>query len=269
MFGNKRSVEFPTDSCPICNKKYVNYRTLKMHITTKHAEMCLVEGESETSDITLNYSHQLLKVLLIKRCLDYAIQSGNGKHVSLLMKHMILYYRQLGYTNYALACFEHVAQCQLFLSDRLRELIIYDCFVNNTGKKLQNKAMDLDLEHRNKFFKENFTLKSSDPSEEVLNRLSLSQDMVELILNNFYSEFGVQSYSAHRCINEQLYKKDVVKLFDFIHSRNILERQPTRLPLSSKLKEASHDPLLLIDVYDLKQWFQNSLRRMATQRFLK
>ena len=263
-------MEFPSDSCPVCQKKYANYRTLKSHITTKHPDRCLVEGESsENVDITLNHTHQLLKVLLIKRCLDYAIQTGNGKHVSIIMKHMVLYYRQLGYNNYALACFEHVAQCELFLSDRLRELIMYECFVNNTGKKMDNKAMDLDLEHCNKFFKEHFVLKSSEPSQKILDRLSLSQDMVEIILNNFYSEFKMQSFTAHRQVNEQLYKKDVLKLFEFIHSRNVFVHQATRLPLSNKLKEASHDPLLLIDVFDLKQWFRNSLLRMANQRFLK
>lgn len=266
------NMALPSDLCPKCGKRYKNYRTLKSHITTKHPDYNVNIDEvalPPESDLVNNHTLQLLRVLLIKRSLDFAIQSGNGETLSLIMKHMILYYRQLGYTNYALACLEHVAQCNIFLSPRLSTLIKHECFVNNAGKKNRNMAMDMDVEHQVRFFKENFRLCNQEPSEAVLQRLSLAQDMVEKMLCNFHSEFQIETHCAKRVCDENSYKRDVLKMSKYLEGRHVFINSPGRLLKSDKLKDASFDPLLLIDMFDLKQWLQMSIQRMSCQRFLK
>ena len=110
------------------------------------------------------------------------------------MKHMIIYFHALGYKNYANACFEHVAQTEYFLSERMRELVIHEAFVNNHGKAMSNMATDLDIEHRVKFFKSHFTLQSDDPSQKLLDRLSKAQDKLQLVLEKFQRQFN---YTIH------------------------------------------------------------------------
>ena len=159
--------QLPSDTCQVCGKTYKSYKRLKEHIIKNHPSSCIIEGvEGEDADLIQRQSFHLLKLLLIKKSLDWSIKTGNGSYLSLLMKHMILYFRQLGYRNYALACFEHTAQIQIFLSDRLKELISYIFFVNNRGQSDSNMAMVLHLEHSNKFFtiKDNFTLTKYEPS---------------------------------------------------------------------------------------------------------
>ena len=270
LFCNKTCMTFPSNRCPICDKSYKNYRNLKGHMIKIHSEVFAVEGKlAETDDVVVNHTHQLLKLLLLKRALDYSIKTANGNTLSLLMKHMTLYFHLLGYKNYALACFEHVAQCQLFLSERMRELIKHECFVNNVGKKDSNMAMDLDLEHRNKFFKENFVLKSSKPSDSVLSRLSHSQDKLESVLANFHQQFHIHRFAPERHINSDSYKADVKKLHSTLRPRRMLTHQPGRTLHSTKLTQAAHDPLLLVDMFSLKQWFHSSLSTMCDQRFLQ
>ena len=63
--------------------------------------------------------------------------------------------------------------------------------VNNKGNANSNMAMDLAIEHCNKFYKDNVTLKDSTQSHAVLNGFSFSQDTSETVWANFNSGFGL------------------------------------------------------------------------------
>lgn len=235
----------------------------------KHPDSSVIEGEDENVDLLYNYTHQLLKALLIKRAMDWAIKTGNGDVLTLLMKVMILYYREGGYKNYALACFEHIAQVQLFLSERNRELIRYDCFVNHRGKSNTNMAMDLDLEHSNKFFRDNFQLKASTPPQKLLDRLSFAQDKLECVLNNFFKQFGIRTHSQERRVDQEIYRTDIQKIKQHLLASTVFIHSPKRRMFSAALMKASHDPLTTVDMFDLKQWFHQCLQRMTEQPFLQ
>lgn len=258
----------PSDKCPVCHKQYVNHNTLKKHIIDKHPGTFILEGEEAGSqDSVVAHTHQLLKVLLLKRCLDNAIKSADGAFITTIMKHMMLYFRKFGYKNYALACLEHVAQCQLFLSEQATELVQQECFVNNRGRAMTNMPMDLDLEHSNKFFKEHFTLRSNEPSQPVISRLSLAQNKLQLVLENYKSEFRIYRHTPLRRIDTDKYKEDVLKLHQHLSLRHIFEAEPGRTLYSTKMMIAGHDPRLTMDMYELKQWIRNSLNKMADQSF--
>lgn len=270
LFELGHSVTFPSDKCPVCGKRYTTYKALKTHILLKHPESFAVEGQPDNSvDHTQQYCFQLVKFLLLNRCLTHAIKAGNGEQLSLLMKHFTLYFKQLGYKNYALACFEHVAQIQMFLSPQTRELVMHECFVNDRGGKMANKAMDLDLEHQNRFFKQHFTLHSKEPSPKVLDRLSKSQDELQSVLERYVQQFSIKSYSAIRHANPEVYKGDVTIIKQYLRSRDIFTNRPGRSPTSTKVKEAAHNPLLLIDMYNLRDWMRTCLTRMVDQRIYK
>ena len=53
--------------------------------------------------------------------------------------------------------------------------------IKNKGNANPNMAMDLAIEHCNKFNKDNFTLKDSTQSHAVLNGFSFSQDTSETV----------------------------------------------------------------------------------------
>ena len=201
--------------------------------------------------------------------MDIAIKDGNGSLLSIIMKRMMPQYHHLGYKNYALACFEHVAQVQLFLSDRMRELVVQEAFVNTIGHKQGNKPMDLELEHSNRFFKDSFKLCASNPSQSVLDLLSKSQNRLELILTNFHEQFGLRKYNANRKPDDAMYQRDVCKLYRHLSTRDIRVRKESRSMESEKLMQASQDQLLTMDLFKLKQWFVLSLKRMTEQSFLQ
>ena len=191
IFSPETCRGFPADKCPVCRKKF---KDMRRHIINQHAGEMVLEGPDADTDFVHSQTKHLLKLLLMKRTLDWSIKTGNGNILSLLMKHMIIYFHALGYKNYANACFEHVAQTEYFLSEQMRELVIHEAFVNNQGKAMSNMATDLDIEHRAKFFKSHFTLQSDDPSQKLLDRLSKAQDKLQLVLEKFQRQFN---YTIH------------------------------------------------------------------------
>lgn len=259
-----------SDRCPVCNKHYKITTNLKNHIVTAHPEMYVLDPcDGREDDTVTAHTRQLIKVLLLKRCLDFAIKTADGQTLSLLMKQMTLYFRHFHYNNYASACFEHTAEIQLLLSPRMRKLIQQEAFVNNRGGATNNLAMDLDLEHSNRFFKDNFTLKSNDISEAVLERLSFAQDKLKQVIDSYAKEFGIHRHTAKRHMSKEDYNSDVEKLRRHLSTRKLFTEVKNRKMHSVKLMQASHDPLMLIDMYNLKQWFKTSLARCVNFRFLK
>ena len=268
LYPAKQAKEFPSDNFSLCGAHYKSYVALKKHIISAHPGSMAIEGHTVT-DTVHGHTSELIKFLLLKRCLDWTMKMGHGDYLSLLMKHFMLYFRQLGCTKYALACFEHVAQQQLFLSERMKVLIRQECFVNNLGRRDSNMPMDLDLEHSNKVFKEHFTLSRSEPSEKCLARLSLAQDCLQEILINFYNQFQLEDYQARRQVSKSKYDEDVNKLVKHLKPSNVFMKQTGRRHYSEQLRRASHDPLVLVEMYDLKQWMANRLKIMQDQIFLQ
>lgn len=267
---NHEHMKLPSDKCPVCSKNYKHYTTLKKHILQKHPQHLFSEASAgQQRDLKNSECMQLLKLLVLKRCLDHSIKSGNGQLLSLLMKHMMLYFHTLGYKNYALACFEHVGQCQIFLSPRMRELIVYDCFVNNTGKPLNCTAMDKDLEHANLFFKQSFRLAASNPKQELLDLYSKAQNKLEMVQTQFYKQFNIKDYPSERTVDTEAYKRDVLKVSEHLRKHNLFTVVTGRSFVSDKLNKAAHDPLVLVDMYKLVQWFKLSIARMTEQVFLQ
>lgn len=208
-------------------------------------------------------------MLLIKRLLDNSIKVGDGDTLSLVIKHMFVYFKELGATKYSIACFEFVAQQQIFLSEKMATLVRQERFVNNSGRKYTNIPIDLDVEHSNKHFKENFRLAQGELSQKVLDRLSKSQDVVVDILDTFRESFKLVNHTALRVMNEDKYKEDVNKIAKHLKCGNVFDVIPGRKVGSEQLKKAATDLFANIDRYKLMYWMIERLAVMQDEPFYK
>ena len=261
-----------TNSCPHCQKQYKSYQGLSTHVKSSHpGSLCLTQGQQAQvhGDKVNSHAKELLKMLLIKRVMDNAIRLGDGTTLALVIKHMLIYFKQLGCTKYSVAAFEFVAQQQIFLSDRMATAVRQDRFVNNQGRTYTNIPIDLDVEHSNKDFKENFRLSLGEPSQKVLDRLSKSQDYVINILTSFRSSFQLQDYEARRTVDQAKYQEDVDKIVRHLTSANVFAVVPGRTLHSEQLNNAAADILANIDLYKLKHWLTHRLAIMMDQPYYK
>ena len=262
LFQENHTAIPETTTCSVCKKECGSYAGLSKHINRLHAEL------SEDVDSVEGYTRQLNKLLLIKRIMDVAIKYGDGATLSLIMKFMIPYFKASGHNKYALACFEHVAQTKFFLSPRMKELVIHECFVNNKGNANSNMAMDLAIEHCNKFFKDNFTLKDSTPSQAVLNRLSFSQDTLEKVLASFNSGFGLGDNVQSRSVDQGRYMSDLEKVVKYLAENEVFCHISGRRHQSAKLRKASVNMVELLDMAEFKAWMVDKYETMEDQCFL-
>lgn len=221
------------------------------------------------NDTVFIHTLELLKMLLLKRCLDNSVKIGDGDTLTLLIKTMLPYFRALGCKKYALAAFEHTAQQQVFLSPKMKAIARQARFVNNLGRADSNLPMDLDVEHSNKFFKENLRLSKGEATAKVLNRLSKSQDKVMVLDSTFVHSFAIQIYSARRKINASKYEQDIEKLKLELRGIDVFSPHPGRRHCSDKLNKTSCDMVNRLDVNDFKDWMMERFSRMKDQQFYK
>jgi anthranilate/para-aminobenzoate synthase component I len=182
---------------------------------------------------------------------------------------MLLYFKALGAHKYALACFEAIAQDQLFLSPKMRLLVAQERFVNNLGRADSNIPMDQDVEFANRNFKDNFTLVHGEPSERVLNRLSKSVDKVVTVLDSFHKDFGLQRFNTRRQVSADKYEQDVIKLTKAIIEGNIYIEVPSRVMHCTQLHLAAEDPVHTMNLYKLKCWMVDRMASMIDQPYYK
>lgn len=261
-----------SNSCPECGKPYKTYQGLSKHVNSAHpGSVCLSQTrEADVSNDLLNqHTKELLKMLLTKRLMDNSIRLGDGTTLALVVKHMLLYFKELGCSKYSVAAFEFIAQQQIFLSEKMATAVRQDRFVNNKGHANTNIPIDLDLEHSNKEFKENFRLSLGEPSQNVLDRLSKSQDHVTAILDSFRQSFHLQHYEARRTVNELKYQEDVNTIAKHLKSANAFVVVPGRLLYNKQLELAAKDILSVIDLYKLKHWLSHRLAIMIDQPYYK
>lgn len=266
----------PSGCCHLCTKSTREYKTakgLQNHIKNNHpgASTISIDDRDANSSNTIIFNHsvELLKMLLIKRILDNAIKRGDGQTLSLLLKHMLLYFKQLGCTKYTIACFEFVAQQQIFLSEKMATLVRQDRFVNNRGGARNNIPVDLDVEHSNLFFKNNFRVGQGQLSDRVLDRLSYSQDIVFDVLDSFYTSFQLQHFDKQHTVNEEKYLADVMKVVEILEPLDIFNPDNQTQFKSARLVKSSSNILTEVDMFKLRFWMLERLKIMRDQQLYK
>ena len=259
--------QLPSNQCSVCSKTYKNYSRLKTHLLKKHNIEAEQPMATSCIDVVAGHARQLIKVLLLKRHLDQAISHGDGEGVFLTIKFLMLYFKALGHTNYAVACFEMIGQVNIMCSEKMRTAIIHERFVNNHGGLDRNVPMDQDCEFQNKAFKQAFNIMNAEPSQTYLNRLSKSVDKSCKVVENFMKELNIKVHHSRRHYSEDKYNSDVNKLIKVLQEQKVFSVIEGRTTSSEFFQSASIDPVLILDMYQVKQWMVSRMEDMIDQPY--
>ena len=174
--------------CHICGKKYVRKGALKKH-TEKAHQVITAELEptinKEDEDHVYNYTRLLLILLLLLHNHDNAIRLGDGARVLRLYKFFYLYFKVSHCPKYAYGTLELLAQVNHLLSPRMAHCLTWNRFVNHKGKLDTNLPMDLEVEHDNKYFKDDICAYRGEITEKSISRVSNSTQITESIVKTF------------------------------------------------------------------------------------
>lgn len=143
-------------TCPQCVKTYKQMSGLKRHFSKQHKGMALqIEEEQDPCKDTMkNYCCVALGFCLLARDFRDARKHGDGAHIMLLYKFLLLHFKVAGKSKYAYQVLRLLAMRNCLLTPRMAHQLTWNRFLNFKGKPDTNIEMDRAIEHRNKLFKQ-------------------------------------------------------------------------------------------------------------------
>ena len=240
----------------------INY-ALRAHEMKVHAiEAVPPTPEEPKQDHLYNYTHQLLILLLLRANHD-AFKFGDGARVIRLYKYFILFFKVSKCPKYAIAMLHLQAQVNCLLTPRLAHSLTWNRFVNHQGKADTNHPMDLEIEHDNKFFKNDCHSYRGEFTEKTVNRIGRSTESSKEIVRNFDHTTSVQRPSGR---HTRLSTEDDVKaLVEHVCSAEVFKNIPGRV--HSAFPNISHNLLQQLEMDKLHKWTMASLKKFRKKHF--
>jgi hypothetical protein len=219
----------------------------------------------EKQDHLYNYTHQLLILLLLRANHNDAIKLGDGARLIRLYKYFMLFFKVSKCPKYALAMLHLQAQVNCLLTSRLAHSLVWNRFVNHQGKTDTNHPMDLDVEHDNKYFKNDCHSYRGEYTEKTVNTIGRSTGKSEEIIKNFDRTTTVQRPSGkHSRISTEC---DIKILVEHVCSAEVFKSIPGRC--HSAFPDVSHNLLEKLNMDKLHQWMKSSLKTFGKKHFYK
>ena len=109
------------------------------------------DGDGDISDGVLNYSLDLLKSFMVLLDCKEAVGSGDGEHLAIIHKQMLLYFSSVsGFNSYAIEMLISTVQNAVLLSLAEAHQCKWAALANWKGGRNKNIEIDLLQENRNK-----------------------------------------------------------------------------------------------------------------------
>lgn len=254
--------------CRECGKTYVQPKSLQNHEMKVHGITTytpITTSTTEKIDHLHNYTTQLLVFLLLRLNHNDAIKLGDGARVVRLYKYFCLYCKVSNCPKYAIALLELQCQVNCLLSPRLAHSLTWNRFVNHKGQIDTNHPMDLDIEHDNKYFKDDCHSYRGEITDRTITRVSRSIETSECIVQKFDSMTNVKRPSgSHTRLSTE---EDVGRLVGHLLPIKPFSKVPGRAHASFPCME--HSILDKLDMDKLRVWLIHSTKKFGNSHIYK
>ena len=138
----------------------------------------------DMSDGVFDYSLNLLKSFMVLLDCKDAVASGNGEHLAIIQKHMLLYFSSVsGCNSYAIEMLISTIQNEVLLSPAEAHQCKWAGLANWKGGRNKNIEIDLLQENRNKDIKGLIQLMGTNKTEKAIDRVSRAAGGVRKIVD--------------------------------------------------------------------------------------
>ena len=180
----------------------------------------------QDSDSVFDYSCCALGFCLLARDFNDAMRRGDGGRILRLCKFYLLYFKAAGKTKYAYHTLRLLVQVHCLLTPRVAHQVVWNRFVNLSGKPDTNLALDYFLELCNKIFKLECKAFHGKISIQSVRRISQAAQKLDRILHVSDKAAAMKSKSGkHKKLHP---KEDIEALIEQQHAERIFEEQPGR-----------------------------------------
>ena len=150
------------------------------------------------------------------------------------------------------------AQVNCLLTPRMSYSLIWNRFLNHPGAIDTNHAMDLDIEHDNKSFKNDCHFYRGEITDKSIDRESRSMEKSDAILYNFDKITSVKKPSGRH--TRMSTEEDVMLPVEHIKPADVFQKKTGRL--HKAFPDIKHNCLEQLDMDKLKDWISNSLTKI-------
>ena len=123
----------PGVDCSACTQSLASAQKLAEHMRKKHELLDTAPQDSQNTTLCA-HTKVLVRLLLLKNCLDNCIKYGDGDRLCTALKFVRPIFKLNNNFKYAMAVVQFLAQIQYCVSPLLAAQLKYDRFVNMKGK---------------------------------------------------------------------------------------------------------------------------------------
>ena len=223
-------------------------------------DMLADDDDDDISDGIFNYSINLLKSFMVLIDCKDAVASGNGEHLALVQKQMLLYFSSVsGYNSYAIEMLISTIQNAVLLSPAEAHQCKWAALANWKGGRNKNIEIDLLQENRNKDIKGLIHLMGSNKTEQAIERASRAAGGVRKIVDVFEDQASIKTKSSahsHKSSTE-----DENKILADLRKVKPFSQTPGRSHKS--FVGISSDPLENLDEEKFCEWLKRHQKNIA------
>ena len=168
------------------------------HVVSEHVSLatafshCSAQGEGTTYD----YASEVLTLGLFIMNFKDAVREGDGEHILVLWKYMMLLFKATQRKNYAIEAFTVLVQVHFILPPNLSEQIKWSRFINVHGLPGHNISADLQMEHLNRLVKIAIEGLGANKSENAIKRTAKAVGVLSKALESYDAALGIRSTSG-------------------------------------------------------------------------
>ena len=169
---------------------------IALHVVNQHVDLAIVfkdPSSKETPGTAYDYACEVLTLGLFIMNFKDAVRGGDGEHVLLLWKFMLLIFKATGRKNYALEALTLLSQYYILIPPNLAEQLKWSRFINIHGCPGHNISCDLHMEHINKVVKVVIEGLRANKSEKSIKRVAKA---IGETTESFDSEVGLVAPSG-------------------------------------------------------------------------
>ncbi len=218
------------------------------------------DDDDDDDDGVYNYSINLLKSFMVLVDCKNAVASGNGEHLALIQKQMLLYFSSVsGFNSYAIEMLIATIQNEVLLSPAEAQQCKWAALANWKGGRNKNIEIDLLQENRNKDIKELIRHMGANKTDKAVQRISKAAGGVRKIVDVFEDQVGItpkSSFHSHRSSSE-----DEKKILADLQQLKPFAKTPGRS--HSSFCGISSDPLKDLDEQKFCEWLQRHQKNIA------
>lgn len=263
--------DVPQFKCTLCPKVFKTKNGLHKHIRSKHSFSAAapnpqpLQPEDTQSDSIFNYARCATSMCLVALNFADARRMGDGERILRMYKYFLLHFKANGKQKYSYQTLRLLAEVHCFLSPQLSYELVWNRFVNKTGKVKGNIEVDRELEHQNRVFKGQCKALRGKITPQSVQRVSHFAQTLNERLEEIDVEASLRKQSGRHIKHNEV--KDVVALAIEMKRCNFFQHLPGRHMTS--LLSFPTSTLGALNIADLHKWMRSTLNVLARQHVFR